>query len=96
MWQQVDLVHEDKVGRTEHQRVLERLVLALGHGADHHAQVLADPELRRADEVAHVLDHQQVDVRQRQLGQRRAHHVRVEVALAAEPRRRVELRHGNV
>ena len=55
---------------------------------DHHARVLADPELGRADEVADVLDHQQVELVERQRGQRRADHVRVEVALAAEARRR--------
>ena len=52
---------------------------------DHHPRVLADPELGRADEVADVLDHEQVDLVQRDRRQRRAHHVRVEMALAAEP-----------
>ena len=52
---------------------------------DHHARVLPDPELGRADEVADVLDDQQVELVERQRGQRRADHVRVEVALAAEP-----------
>ena len=45
-------------------------------------RVLADLELGRAHEVAHVLDHEQVDVVERQVAQRRAHHVRVEVTLA--------------
>ena len=84
------ITHE--LAGAEHQRVLERLVLALGDRADHHARVLADAELGRADEVADVLDHQQVELVERQLRQRRAHHVRVEVALAAEARAGVELR----
>ena len=61
--QQVDLVEHDELAGAEHQRVLERLVLALGDRGDHHPRVLADPELGRADEVADVLDHQQVDRR---------------------------------
>ena len=63
---------------------------------DHHPRVLADAELRRADEVADVLDHEQVDVGERQRGQRAADHVGVEMALAAEARVGVELRHRHV
>ncbi len=55
---------------------------------DHRARVLADAKLRRADEVADVLDDQQVDLVERHRRERRAHHVRVEMALAAEARRR--------
>ena len=58
--------------------------------------VLADPELGRADEVADVLDHEQVDFVERQLGHRRADHVGVQVALAAEAGVGVELRHRHV
>ena len=96
MRQQVELVHEHELARAEHERVLERLVLALGHGRDHYAPVLADAELRRADEVADVLDQEQVDLVERDRRQRRAHHVRVEVALAAEARIGVDLRHRHV
>ena len=46
--------------------------------------VFADPELGRADEVPDVLDHEEVELLERKRGQRRPHHVRVEVALAAE------------
>ena len=63
---------------------------------DHHARVLADAELGRADEVADVLDDQQVDLVERQRRDRRADHVRVEVALAAEAGVGVELDHGHV
>src|SRR5215218_4831741 len=64
--EQVDLVDQHQLAGAEHQRVLERLVLALGDRRHHHARVLADAELSWADEVADVLDHQQVDVVQRQ------------------------------
>ena len=94
--EEVDLVDHDEVARAEHQRVLERLLLALGDRADHRAHVLADLELGRADEVADVLDHEHVDLVERQLGQRRADHVRVEMTLAAEARRRVQLRDRHV
>ena len=60
------LLTSDQLAGAEHERVLERLVLALGDRGDHHPGVLADPELGRADEVADVLDHQQVDLVQRQ------------------------------
>ena len=63
--QQVDLVDEHELAGAEHQRVLQRLVLALGDRADHHARVLADAELGRADEVADVLDDEQVEVVER-------------------------------
>jgi hypothetical protein len=94
--QEVDLVDQDQLAGAEHERVLERLVLALGHRADHHPSVLADPELGRADEVADVLDHQQVDLPEPELGNRGADHVRVQVALAAEAGLGVELDHRHV
>ena len=58
--------------------------------------ILADPELGRADEVADVLDDEQVELVERQRRKRRAHHVRVEVTLAAEARVGVDLRDGHV
>ena len=94
--QQVDLVQDHELAGAEHQRVLERLVLALGDRRDHHARVLADPELGRAHEVADVLDHEQVDLIQRDRRQRGAHHVRVQMALAAEPDAGLQLGHGHV
>src|SRR5690606_11566776 len=45
--EEVDLVDQGEVRRPEHQRVLERFVLAFRDRGDHYAQVLADPELRR-------------------------------------------------
>ena len=93
---QVDLVDQHELAGAEHERVLERLLLALCDSRDHDAGVLPHLELGRADEVAHVLDHEQVDLAQRQLRQRRAHHVRVQVALAAKARVGVELGHRHV
>ena len=58
---------------------------------DHRAGVLAHPELGRADQVADVLDQEQVDLVEGERRQRRAHHVGVQVALAAEPGVGVEL-----
>ena len=94
--EQVDLVHQHQLARAEHQRVLERLVLSLRDGGDHHPRVLSDLELRRAHEVADVLDHEQVDLVQRQGRDRRADHVRVEVTLSAETGIGVDLRHRHV
>ncbi len=78
------MLTHDQLAGPKHQRVLERLVLALGDRADHDPRVLPDPELSRADEVADVLDHQQVDLLERDLRDRRADHVGVEVALPSE------------
>ena len=82
--QQVDLVDDDQLAGAEHERVLERLVLALGDRRDHDPRVLPDPELGGADEVATF----SITSRSRSASgsdrERRAHHVRVEMALAAE------------
>ena len=94
--QQVDLVDQHELAGPEHQRVLQRLVLALGHRAHHHARILADAKLGRAHEVADVLDDQQVDLVERERRDRRADHVRVEMALAAESRVGVDLGHRHM
>jgi hypothetical protein len=52
----VHLVDGDKLAGAEHHGVLERPLLALRDRVDHRPRVLADIELRRADEVADVLD----------------------------------------
>ena len=62
----------------------ERLVLALGDGVDERTGALADIELGRADEVADVLDDDDVERVERELVEHRADHRRVEVAFAAE------------
>ena len=62
MRKQIDLVDDHHVDGAEHDRILERLLLALGDGTYHRPAVLADVELRRTDEVADVLDHEQVEV----------------------------------
>ncbi len=46
--------------------------------------MLAHIELRRTDEIPDVLDQDQIEVGQRQSRQGRAHHRRVQMALAAE------------
>ena len=91
------LLKHNQLAGTEHQRVLQRLVLALGDRGDHRAGVLTDAELRGAPQVADVLDHRAgrspagPSHREAQV-----HDVGVQVALAAEARGRVELRDGNM
>ena len=58
----VDFVEDDGVGHLEHAGVLEWLVIAFGHRQDHHLDVLAQVEVRRAYEVPHVFDEDEVDV----------------------------------
>src|ERR687898_91680 len=94
--QEVHLVHQHQVGRTEHQGVLEGFLLALGDRVDHHTRVLPDPELGRTNQVPDVLYDEDVYVVQRELGEAGAHHVRVQVALAAEAGVRVHLHKRDV
>ena len=84
MWHQIDLVQQHHVDRAEHHRVLQRLVLALGHRVDHRLGVLAHVELRRTHEVPDVLDDHQIEGRKVQALQRPVDHRGIEVAFAAE------------
>src|SRR5262249_4299886 len=55
----IDLVDEDEAGRSEHVRVLERLVLTLGHGHHDNFAVLAWIKERRAHQIADGLGEKQ-------------------------------------
>ncbi|MHB1433142.1 MAG: hypothetical protein ACYCVZ_13605 [Streptosporangiaceae bacterium] len=56
--QQVHPGDQDEVGPPEHVRVLQRLVLALGHRGEHDPGGLPEVEQCRADQVPDVLDQQ--------------------------------------
>ena len=58
---EVDLVDEGDLALLEHERIFHRLVIALRHGEHDGARVLAERELRGTDEVADVLDNEQVE-----------------------------------
>ena len=51
MRQQVDLVENQEVGGSEHVRILERFVVALGHRKNHHLGALAEIEKSGADKM---------------------------------------------
>ena len=59
------LVITRDVGAVEDGRILERLVLALGDRQQHQPQILAEVVGGRADQVADVLDEQEVERRRR-------------------------------
>ena len=59
--EQIDLGDHRQRGLEEHQRVLEWLVFTLGHRQQHDLAMLADVELGRTHQVAHVLHDQQVE-----------------------------------
>ncbi|VTR68678.1 hypothetical protein DESC_720056 [Desulfosarcina cetonica] len=82
--QKVDLVEQGGVAFPEHQGVFGRFVLAFGDRQDHHALVLADVELGRADQVADVLHDEQVDAVKIQAGHGAFDHMGRQVAIAAE------------
>ena len=58
----VDLVEQLRAGVLEDARVLDRLVVALGHRKNHDGQVLAQVKVDWADQVTHVFDKDDVDV----------------------------------
>jgi len=60
-----------------------RLVVPLGHTGDGHAGVLAEVKAHRADQVADILDEQQVHLAQGELVEGHAHLQGVEVTAAA-------------
>ena len=60
----VHLVQDDHLRRLEDAGILERLVIAFGHGQDHDLGVLAQIEVGRAHQVAHVLHDDQVQALQ--------------------------------
>jgi hypothetical protein len=76
--QQVDLGEDDQIRLAEHDRVLERLVLALGDAQYHHVRRLAEVVDRRTDQVPHVLDDQHVQILPGEIVERPMHQLGVE------------------
>ena len=91
----VDLIEQLRAGVLEDARVLDGLVVALGHRENHDGQVLTQVKVDRADQVAHVFDKDDVDVFQTHSLVKRVNglhdHVALEVAQAA----RVDLDGGH-
>ena len=91
----VDLIEQLCAGVLEDARVLDGLVVALGHRENHDGQVLAQVKVDRADQVAHIFDKDDVDVLQADGLVERIdslhNHVALEVAQAA----RVDLDGGH-
>ena len=79
----VDLVDHQHVRHFEHQRVLQRLVVAFRHGQDDRILHRTGIEFRRADQVAHVLQDREIQVFRAQFAHALAGHVGVEMAHAA-------------
>src|SRR5918993_1769443 len=96
MLQQIHFVDQYQVGRAEHERVLQRLLLTLRDGGDHDPDLLTHPELGRTHQVAHVFDDEDIYVLEREFAQAGADHVGVQMALAAESWVGVYLHQGDV
>lgn len=56
MRKQVHLGDQEQVRTSDHVGVFQRLILALGHGDEHHAMLFAEVEHGRADEIADIFD----------------------------------------
>jgi len=63
---QIGLADQHQIGAVKHRRILERLVLSFGGGHQHHPQALAQVVGGGADQIAHILDPEQIQIRQRQ------------------------------
>lgn len=79
---EVDFIEHYHIAIGEHGRVFIRFIVALGHTGNHDALVFSQDKSIRANQVADVLDEQQVGLFQRQTVQGVFDHVGVEVAAA--------------
>src|SRR5574340_297216 len=81
--QQIGLGQQHGVGGAEHHRVLRWLVVAFGYREERDVEILAEVEARPADQVADVLDEQDVDAVEIHVVHRVVHQMGVEVAGSA-------------
>ena len=75
------LIYDNQVCRTEYQRMLFDNVVPLANTYDHYSFVFAKFVISRADEVAHVLDEQQVKGIKWQVAQTMLYQMGIEMAL---------------
>ena len=80
MGQQVDLVDQADPGGGKHGRILQRLILTLGHADNHHLGRLAQIEHGRTDQITHVLDQKQGVIDQLQAMEGPVDHLGIQVA----------------
>jgi hypothetical protein len=80
---EINFRDDGEIRGVEDGRVLGRLVLALGDGEEHDAQVFAEVIARRADEIPNVLDEQEIQFGEIPLVDRPIDHLRVKVAHGA-------------
>lgn len=78
---QIDLIEQQHIQVAVHVRIFVGLVIPLWQAGDDQVKVGAKLESGRADEVAHILDDEQVDRVQGQLCQSGLDHAGVQVAL---------------
>ena len=81
--QNVHFVDNQGIAHGEHQRVLQGLVMPLGDGEDHHVFGSAGVKLRRTNQIAHILQHRQIQVFGSQLAEPLPGHPGVQMAHAA-------------
>ena len=91
----VDLIEQLRAGVLEDARVLDGLVVALGHRENHDGQVLAQVKVDRADQVAHIFDKDDVDVLQTNGLVERVNGLHDHVALEMAQAARVDLDGGH-
>src|SRR5208282_455159 len=84
MRNQIALVQHDEVRGPKHRRIFERLVGAFGGTGHYHSKPLAEIEERGTNQIADVLDEEQVTVTEIEMMQRVVDLMRIE--MTAEPR----------
>ena len=88
---QIHFGQDRHVSGVEHGRVLERFIFSLGRREQDYPEVLSQVVNRGADQVADVLDDQDIQGIQVQLLDRPSHHLRLQMA----NRSRRDLNHGH-
>ena len=81
--QQVDLVDDERIHAAIGAGIFIGLVVAFGHRCNEDSLMRAEFEVRRADEIANILNNEQIELRQVELIERAAQQNRIKMTIAA-------------
>src|SRR5260370_6498842 len=78
--QQIELIQDQYLRRSEHLWIFSWLVISLSYAHDHHAQIFSQLPGCGTNQVADVLDDEQFDLRQLNFRERVEDHMRLQMA----------------
>src|SRR5258708_34528817 len=78
--QQIELIQDQYLPRSEHLWIFSWLVISLSYAHDHHAQIFSQLPGCGTNQVADVLDDEQFDLRQLNFRERVEDHMRLQMA----------------